>query len=184
MSNPVVELLEARLATRSILPDALADEVIEDLAEAARLAPSCRNFQPWRYLFLTSPMALENGRNVLTAGNLSWAGTAPLLVIGHTRRQDDCVIEDGRAYHQFDLGMSVMSIMLAATHHGLTARPMAGFDPVKARAFFDLPDDAEPLVMLAVGRPGDDEADHLPEHYRGIEGRRERKPADEVVTIL
>jgi len=184
MSNPVIELLEARLATRSIMPVALPDDVIEDLVEAARLAPSCRNFQPWRYLFLTSPMALENGRNVLAPGNLSWAGTAPLLIIGHTRKEDDCVIKDGRAYHQFDLGMSVMNIMLAATHHGLTARPMAGFDPVKTRAFFDLPDDAEPIIMLAVGKPGDDEAEHLPEHYRGIEGKRERKDAGEIVTVL
>ncbi len=184
MSNPVIELLQARKATRSILPDPLPDEVIEDLAEAARLTPSCRNFQPWRYLFLTSAMALENGRNVLTKGNLPWAGTAPLLIIGHTRRQDDCVVKDGRAYHQFDLGMSVMNIMLAATHHGLTARPMAGFDPEKTRAFFDLPDDAEPLVMLAVGRPGDDRAEHLPEHFRGIEGTRERKDVSAIVTLL
>ena len=184
MPNPVIELLEARLATRSILPDTIPIEVVDELIEAARLAPSCRNFQPWRYLFLVSPMALENGRAVLTKGNLPWAGTAPLLVIGHTRRDDDCVVKDGRAYHQFDLGMSVMSIMLAATHHGLTARPMAGFDPGKARAFFDLPDDAEPFVMIAVGKPGDDEAEHLPGHYRGIEGKRERKPASEIVTIL
>jgi nitroreductase len=184
MSNPVIELLEARKATRSILPDELADEVLEDLAEAARLAPSCRNFQPWRYLFLTSPMALENGRSVLAKGNLPWAGTAPLLIIGYTREEDDCVIKDGRAYHRFDLGMSVMNVMLAATHHGLTARPMAGFDPVKTRAFFELPDDAEPLVMIAVGKPGDDEAEHLPEHFRGIEGTRERKDVSEIVSIL
>ena len=129
-------------------------------------------------------MALENGRGVLAPGNLDWAGKAPLLIIGHTRKEDDCVVKDGRAYHQFDLGMSVMNIMLAATHHGLTARPMAGFDPAKTRAFFDLPDDAEPLVMIAVGKPGDDEAEHLPEHFRGIEGKRERKKADEIVSIL
>ena len=38
--------------------------------------------------------------------------------------------------------------------------------------------------MIAVGKPGDDEAEHLPEHFRGIEGKRERKKADEIVSIL
>lgn len=184
MSNPVVELLNDRLATRSLLPDALPDDVIHHLVEAARLAPSCRNFQPWRYLFLTSPDALARGREILLAGNRDWAGRAPLLVLGHTRRQDDCVVKDGRAYHQFDLGMSVMCIMLAATHHGLTARPMAGFSPTRARELLDLPPDSEPFIMLAIGRPGDDNADHLPEHYRGIEGKRERRDASEIVQML
>ena len=184
MPNAVIELLEARRATRSILPEPLEESVIDDLVEAARLAPSCRNNQPWRYLFLTSREALEKGRECLAEGNRVWADRAPLIVIAHTRPEDDCMTRDQRAYHQFDLGMSVMSIMLAATHHGLTARPMAGFAPQKVHDLFRIEPDAEPLVMLAVGRPGDDEADHLPDHFRGIEGTRERLSAGEIVTRL
>jgi nitroreductase len=184
MSNPVIGLLTARKATRSILPDPLPHNVIEDLVQAAQLTPSCRNNQPWRYLLLTSAEALARGAEVLGEGNRSWASRAPLLVVGYTRERDDCVIRDGRSYHQFDLGMSAMNIMLAATHHGLTARPMAGFKPSRVRDLFGLAGDDEPLIVIAIGRPGDDDADHLPEHYRGIEGRRERKDASEIVKRL
>lgn len=180
MSNPVIEILKARRATRAILPDPLPDPVVEELIEAARMAPSCRNMQPWRYIFMTTPEGLASGREVLAEGNRVWADRAPLLILAHTRAEDDCTIKDGREYHQFDLGMSVMNIMMAATHHGLTARPMAGFSPRKAREAFDLDEDRQPLVMLAVGRPGEDES-HLPDHYKGIEGKRERRHASEIV---
>ncbi len=183
-SNPVIDLLLARKATRSILPDPLPGSIVDELVEAARLAPSCRNNQPWRYLFLAGEEALALGRSALLKGNRSWAERAPLLVVGVTRRGDDCTLDDGRAYDEFDLGMSVMNIMLAATHHGLTARPMAGFRPERIREAFGLDDQQKPLVMVAIGRPGTDES-HLPGHYRGIEDKpRERKGADEIARRL
>jgi nitroreductase len=179
----VIELLRARHATRSISNQALPDEVVADLIEAARLAPSCFNKQPWRYLFLLSEEARAKGREALSKGNQPWAGRAPLLVIAHTRPEDDCQLP-GRDYHQFDLGLSVMNLLLAATEHGLVARPMAGFDPAKASELFGLPAGAEPLVMLAIGQPASDE-DHLADHYKGIADKpRERKPADQIVERL
>ncbi len=132
---------------------------------------------------MTSPEGLARGREVLAEGNRVWAARAPLLILGHTRIADDCAIKDGREYHQFDLGMSVMCIMLAATHHGLTARPMAGFSPGKARGAFGLAQDDIPFVMLAVGKPGTDES-HLPDHYRGIEGNRVRRSASEIIRTV
>jgi len=77
-----------------------------------------------------------------------------------------------------------MGLILAATERGLVARPMAGFDPDRARELFSLPDDAQPLVMLAIGLPSDDE-DHLPDHYKGIADKpRERKAAEDIVERL
>ena len=181
--SQIVDLLWKRHATRSISPEPLPDAIIDDLVEAARLAPSCFNKQPWRYLFLSGEEARAKGRQVLAKGNEPWAGRAPLLVIAHTRPEDDCQLP-GRDYHQFDLGLSVMNLMLAATEHDLVARPMAGFDPDRARDVFDLPDDAQPLVMLAVGKPSVEE-DHLADHYKGIADKtRERKAAREIVERL
>jgi len=184
MENAVISLLSARHATRAISAEAIPDDVVAELIEAARLAPSCFNNQPWRYLFLRGGEALAKGREALAEGNRAWADRAPLLVVGYSRAEDDCQIPDGRNYHQFDLGLSAMNLMLSATAHDLVARPMAGFSPVKLRQAFDLADDEEPLVMIAVGRPSDDES-HLPERYRGLgDEPRERKPADEIVKML
>ena len=182
--NPVIDLLQKRIAGRSITTEPLPSSLVNELVEAARMTPSCFNNQPWRFLFLQSEEARKKGYEVLGSGNKIWAGRAPLLVIGYTQRSNDCVINDGRAYHQYDLGMSVMSIILAATSHGLTARPMAGFSPAKAKELFGLAPEDEPLVMVAIGRPSDDES-FLPDHYKGLNQKpRERKSASEIVKII
>jgi nitroreductase len=182
--NAVLRLLRARWGGRSISPEPLSDEVIEELIEAIRLTPSCSNKQPWRYLFLETPDALAKGHECLLQGNRVWASRAPLLVIGYSRRGDDCVMKGGRVYHQFDLGLSAMNLMLSATHHGLAARPMAGFRPSKVRELFALADEDEPLVMVAIGKPSEDE-EHLPDYYKGRHKKpRERKPASEIVKRL
>jgi nitroreductase len=183
MAEPILTLLERRFATRSISPEPLARAWLEKLAEAARLAPSCYNKQPWRLVFLTTPEGLALGRELLSEGNRPWAERAPALVVAHSSEKNDCLLPDGRAYHQFDLGLAVMNLMLAATELGLVARPMAGFDPALARERLGLGPEDAPLVMLALGLPAEDE-EHLPAHFRGGAARpRERKPLDEIASF-
>jgi len=180
-STNVIELLKKRHASRAILPDSLDEETIEQLIEAIRLTPSCMNKQPWRYLFVQSESGLKLARESLTGGNRAWAITAPLLVVGYSKKSDDCVTDDGVAYHQFDVGMATMNLMLEATAHGLTARPLAGFDPVKITQAFELDADDEPIVIVAIGKPGTDES-HLPEYYQGSGDKpRTRKTPDEII---
>jgi len=178
----ITDLLHRRSATRAFAFEPVDDEAIADLIDAARLTPSCYNKQPWRFMFLETPEARAWGCEVLAEGNRAWASHAPLLVIAYARRDDDCVLPDGRAYFAFDTGMAVMSLILAATELDLVARPMAGFDPDKLRARFQLDPADEPLVMLAIGYPSSDDA-HVPEAYKGNRPRS-RKSADEVVRRL
>ena len=46
----VWEAIRARRSIRKFLPDEVPDEIIEQVLEAARLAPSGSNRQPWRFL--------------------------------------------------------------------------------------------------------------------------------------
>ena len=180
----VIDTLNSRLAGRAISGENLPEAAVADMMQAARLTPSCYNNQPWRFLFLESDDALSKGRDALTGGNRTWAVRAPLLIVGYSCEADDCVIDDGRKYHQFDLGMAVMNLMLCATEYGLLARPMAGFNPEKIRESFELGEDYRPLVMIAVGYPSMDES-HLPDYYKGLSGKpRIRKPVEEIVSRL
>ena len=133
---------------------------------------------------MESREAQAKGHQALTAGNLKWAPRAPLLIVGYSRAEDDCITDDGRQYHQFDLGMAVMNLILSATHLNLVARPMAGFDPAKINELFELKEVYRPLVMIAVGFPSDDES-HLPDFYKGLGNKpRVRKDAGEIISRL
>ena len=179
--NTVIRLLNQRYASRAISTEAIPEAVVGELVEAARLAPSCYNRQPWRYIFMTGEEALAKGRAALSGGNAVWGQRAPLLIAAYARKSNDCITGDGRSYYQFDLGLSVMNLMLAATERGLTARPVAGFDPAVIRESFALEEEDQPLIMVVVGFPDDDES-YLPEDKRGRGLKpRARKTAGEIV---
>lgn len=151
--------LEARRASRMVGGDPLSAEEVEALLEAARLAPSCFNNQPWHLVTCGTEAdgspdpGLVALRETLNEGN-RWAAQAPLLVLLCTEASLDCRLDEGRDYAYFDCGLAAMALMLEATRLGLVAHPMAGFSASKARKALGIPRAIVPLVLFAVGRPG------------------------------
>ena len=166
-----------RHARRAIAVDPIPDETVSRLLEAATLAPSCFNNQPWRLVAVTGER-LEALRASLTEGN-KWASRAPLIVAFATKPSLDCRSDAGRDYAFFDLGMAAMSFMLQATHEGLIAHPIAGFAAAKAAKAIELEADFVLVTLLIVGKSGDESL--LAEWQLAREhGGRERKPLAEV----
>ena len=154
MADFLIELLQNRKATRAIATEKLSEALIEKIMNATQLSASCFNNQPWRFLFLTNELALQKGRRAISEGN-SWANTAPLLIVGFSKPDLDCQIKDGRNYYLFDLGMASQLILLQAAELNLVARPFAGFSANVIREEFDIPDEYEIYVIIAVGYEGD-----------------------------
>jgi nitroreductase len=177
----VLELLRQRKATRAIAERPVEQDKVEAILQAARLSASCANNQPWRFLVLDEPEALERGREALSRGN-AWAKAAPVLIFGYSKPDLDCQITGGRDYCRFDLGMAVQNILLQATEPGLVARPMAGFSPRKVREAFGLADEFQVMVAIAIGYEGD---------ISTLDGRKQRislaprkqKPLEETVSF-
>lgn len=177
----MLELLRKRKATRAIAERPVEQDKVEAILEAARLSASCANNQPWRFLVLDEPQALEKGREALSRGNY-WAKTAPVLIFGYSKPDLDCQIVGGRDYYRFDLGMAVQNILLQATELDLVARPMAGFSPRKVREAFGLVDEFQVTVAIAIGYEGD--ISTLDERkQRQSLAPRERKPLEETVSF-
>ncbi|MGB9590523.1 MAG: nitroreductase family protein, partial [Candidatus Hydrothermia bacterium] len=61
--------IETRRAFRSLEPVEITDDLVEDLASAASLAPSCFNNQPWRFVFVRDPEVLKVLHGTLSRGN-------------------------------------------------------------------------------------------------------------------
>ena len=55
------ELVQKRVSVRDYTPQPIEEQKIEQLLEMARLAPSANNFQPWRFVVITS----EKGREAI-----------------------------------------------------------------------------------------------------------------------
>ena len=149
----VSQAIKTRRAYRSLEPVAISDELIKTLAQSTRLAPSCFNNQPWRFVFVYDPVMLKSMHAALSQGN-EWAHAASLIIAAFTKKEDDCIIRD-REYHQLDLGMGVAFLLLRATELGLVAHPIAGFSPKKTREILSIPDEYQVLTLIIVGKHSD-----------------------------
>jgi nitroreductase len=146
----VHEAIESRRAYRSLDAVPITEALILDLAGHARLAPSCFNNQPWRFVFVHSPEMLEAMRPVFSEGN-RWCHAASLIVAVFSRKEDDCLIRD-REYHQFDTGMAAAFLILRATELGLVAHPIAGFSPKKTREILGIPAEYQVITLINIGK--------------------------------
>jgi nitroreductase len=169
-AQPINPLLAARWSPRAFDGSSLSEAAVQSLLEAARWAPSAMNHQPWRFIIGRNhdgdtDRAFKNIYDALAEGNQIWAGDAPLLIAATVRTQE----EDGtaRTVGGFELGLATAQIIVQAHDLGLHAHVIGGFNGDQVRAAFDIPDDYQPLAVVAVGRVGT--PDSLPERLAAAE---------------
>jgi nitroreductase len=180
-SDPLIhELLARRRSPRAFDPHRRVSRLaLRTLLEAARVAPSCFNEQPWRFLVFDAgePEALEQARSCLAAGN-SWARGAPVLILSVAAERWSGDGSPNR-WAEHDVGLASENLALQATSLGFAVHFMAGFDEKRARELFRIPEDHMPMAMIAVGYPGD--PDDLPPRLRERErAPRLRRPIEEI----
>ncbi len=148
------DILEKRRATRSLAPVEITPPLIKDLAESARLMPSCFNKQPWRFVFVYDKEQLTNLHSALNKGN-EWAKKASLIVAVFSKKDLDCVIKD-REYYLFDTGMATAALILRATEMGLVAHPIAGYDSDKVKEALNIPAEYQVIALINIGKQADE----------------------------
>ena len=148
----------------------IEEEKIVTLFEAAKWAPSSFNNQPWRFIY-ASKKHKQNYNKLLSClfdENIEWAKFAPLLALSIAKK----IYSNSKPnfYAQYETGMAVGNLLNQATHLGLYVHQMGGYDKNKAIENLKIPDNYEPMAMMAVGYLG--EIDNFPTNLQ----EREKKP--------
>ncbi|MBU0595428.1 nitroreductase family protein [Candidatus Bipolaricaulota bacterium] len=177
----ILDSIKSRRARRAISDEPILRETAELLLQAAHMAPSCANNQPWRFVTIDDSGVLDRVKDHLTTGNY-WAKPSPLIIAVVSRADLDCQIPDGREYYAFCCGMATMNLMLQATDLGLVSHPIAGFKQAPIKDVLGIPADYTLITLIILGHPADN-ADALSEKHRGEEtSERSRRPLDEVIS--
>lgn len=162
---PVADLIEQRRSRRAFSSQPVEQEKIDSLFEAARWAPSSMNEQPWAYLYATKdqPELWNKLADALNESNRVWAKEAPLLILSMARKTH---IRNGamNGAAKYDVGAANAFLSMQATQFGLNVHQMGGYDRQKAIESLNIPDTHEPMVIMAIGYPGD--AENLPENLK------------------
>ena len=173
------EIIASRRSIRKFKGKDVSEETIRILLDAARLAPSGSNLQPWRFVVVRSPEA----RNSLQAATVfRFALKAPVVIAccsdfssleGRPERMlelfqagvFDNVEVDGEyvppdrnrdqlgAYLNMNVGIAITHMMLKAVDLGLGTCWIGGFDSVKAKEILGLEDPLQVVALLPIGYP-------------------------------
>ena len=151
--TPIIDALAQRWSGRAYDSDRPVERTkLLALFEAARWAPSCFGYQPWRLLIWDRSEEFQTWHRAfecLAESNRAWACHAPILMLAcaDTRFADD---RPNRWCH-YDTGAAVMSLSTQATALGLMVHQMGGFDATKIRNEFAIPEAFDCLAMITVG---------------------------------
>ena len=150
------ELITKRWSPRAFSTKAVEEEKINALMEAARWAPSSMNEQPWRFIFAFKEDRDDWQRlfDTLNPHNQAWAVKAPVLMAVVAKR--NFTYKDyPNNYAWYDTGQAVGNMLFQATALGLHAHQMGGFSPEEAKVKLHIPEDHDPVAMMALGYLGD-----------------------------
>ena len=166
-ANTIVEinsLIAQRWSGRSFNPEKeIHNDALLALLEASRWSPSCYGEQPWHFIvfnrFDDNP-AWQQALSTLNESNAIWAKRAPVLILVTANTLFSANGKPNQ-WASYDTGASVMSLSLQATAEGLMTHQIGGFNADKVRAQFNLPENINPLAIIALGYPAP--GDNLPE---------------------
>lgn len=162
------QLITHRYSVRDFDSTPVEKQKLEKVLEAARLAPSAVNFQPWHFLVVQEP---ENLEKMFTFYQRDWIRKAPVIILACADHSQSWKRgSDGKDFADVDVAIAVDHMTLQAAELGLGTCWVCNFNAQKCAETLRLPLHIEPLVMLPVGYPAGKE---IPE--------KNRKPAEEII---
>ncbi|HSB65738.1 MAG TPA: nitroreductase family protein [Anaerolineales bacterium] len=164
--------LKTHVSGRQIDP-----EIIDTILEAAILAPSARNTQPWRFVVVQGQEAVENLVDHAFGENTQMVRDANAVIVVCAKPEDD-VIVDGKEYYLFDCGSAVENMLLAATDLGLVTHLILRFNEAAVKEILNIPDDVRVVITTPMAYPLEGNYD---EAAKDRLSQRTRKTFDEVV---
>ncbi len=144
----LLELVGRRSSVRSYAPTPVEADKLDYILEAARLAPSAVNYQPWYFLVVEG----EEGRARLQACYpRDWFRTAPCYVVVCGDHAQSWKRGDGKDHLDIDAAIAAEHICLAAASLGLGTCWVCNFDAALLRQAFKLPESVEPIAIIPLG---------------------------------
>jgi nitroreductase len=147
------ELIHRRESIRNYDPvRTVPKEILERILDAGRMAPSACNYQPWKFLLISSSELLEK---VKASYNRDWFKQAPhiLVIIGY-RDQAWKRSYDGYNSIETDVAIAMTHIILAAENEGVGTCWIEAYDPVLLRKALNTEENQIIFGITPLGYPG------------------------------
>lgn len=167
-----LELAKNRFSSRNYLNQPIEEDKLMKVLEAARIAPSAANYQPWHFIVIRSE---ENRRKICTTYRREWLQKAPVIILACGDQSKAWVRSafDNKNHTDIDISIAIDHITLQATELGLSTCWICNFDTKKCSELFNLPQNIEPIAIIPLAYPADKANPNRHE--------TQRKPASQII---
>ncbi len=144
------QLIRLRRSIRGYKPDPVPAESLGRILEAARIAPTAANLQPFQLIVVTDASTRLRLRDVY---DRDWFWTAPMIIVGCVKPAAAWQRPDGFNAAEVDLSIVMDHLILAATEEGLGTCWICHFDEGKAKEILGIPSDVRVIALTPLGFP-------------------------------
>jgi nitroreductase len=141
----VFEAIRRRKSVRAYTKTPVPEEKLEKILEAARLAPSAENIQPWYFIVVTDH---EKRKQIAKSGIFAgFLEESPVVIVG---------CGDQKAspkWYEIDVAIAMQNMVLAATAEGLGTCWIGSFDEGLVKKLLKIPERFSVVALLTVGYP-------------------------------
>jgi len=147
----VLDAIRKRYSCRAYEDRPLEKEQLDVILEAARLAPSAKNMQDWRFVVVSDaeikskvaactnrPQVFEKAGVIITACSTT-----------------DYVMRGGQAAGPIDVAIALEHISLQAADLGLGTCWIGSFDEPSVRKVLEIPEGVAIIELMTIGYPAD-----------------------------
>jgi nitroreductase len=161
------QVIANRFSVRSYTGENVDRKITLEILDAARIAPSAVNFQPWHFIVVDEEIDLAELRQVYQR---NWFTEAPAcIVVCSDHTQSWKRISDGKDFADVDAAIAIDHLILKATDMGLGTCWVCNFDVNMACEKLHLPAHIEPVAIIPVG------------YSNAVQPLKTRKPLEELV---
>lgn len=175
-ASKVLEIIKDRHSVRDYDSRPIEDEKLQLILEAARLAPSASNSQPWHFYVVRDSEKIKALSEKMPIGSRvianSFIAEAPVVIVATAgpidilHRMASFIVN--KKWYYLDLGIALEHMALTAWELGIGSCWVGWFDEKKVKALLDIPKNEELIVILTLGY-AKETGSPLPKHRKKLE---------------
>jgi nitroreductase len=146
----VLDVIKARGSIRSYKDKPIPKQALLDVLEAARMAQSAANRQPWEFIVVTDRAIKE--RLVQAAGHQSFVGEAAAVLVCLANPKESASVGPFEGF-LIDLTIAIENMVLTAWDLGIGSCWIGAYTEQKVKELLDVPRNLRVMSLLTLGYP-------------------------------
>ena len=146
----ILEAIKKRKSVRNFLDKPIEEEKLKIVMEAARIAPSAKNRQEWRFIIVKDTEVRK--KLAEAAKGQKFVGEAPVVIVAHAI-DDGYVMTCGQLSYPIDVAIALDHISLAAVEVGLGTCWIGAFYEDKVKEILGIPKEYRVVHLMPIGYP-------------------------------